>query len=141
MSDFWIGQNTSKCVTSGTIQNSRLGTVTTTTANTKGSYQQLLNSVPFDSDFMLVQGASGITDRFYALDLSVGQVGQENIILSNIMFGLVVSQFGDPSSFAGMFPLRVRAGERLSGRIQGTNSGDNINFGVTLFSAAGINYI
>lgn len=142
MSDWFISTGQISSVTSGTINNSRLGTVTTAAANTKGAYQQLLSTTPFDSDFVLLLAGKMIAPPdYYSIDFAVGAIGQEVNIINDLMFGLTNDGLSLENAFYAFFPLRIPTGQRLSARIQGTVSGRNIHCGMVLFRSNNVHYL
>jgi hypothetical protein len=98
-------------------------------ANTKGSYVQMVSSTPFDSERLSITFYSltyGTYDNLF--DIAIGAASSESDIISNILV-CRSSSYHIGSSYE--FPVRIKAGTRISGRSQGEYSSAN-NFRVSL---------
>jgi hypothetical protein len=99
------------------------GCTPNTTANTKAtSYTQLIASTSFDSFgifVMLNGGAIASTNKAYLVDIAIGGVGSEQIIIPNLMGGQQAASA--TTSMGGsmyFFPIMIPAGSRISARSQ-----------------------
>lgn len=97
--------------------------------NTKGSWTQLVASVPFDCcGFYLSWMVDGSAD--YLFDLGVGGSGSEVALVPNLQ---ACARNVDRSANGVYFPISIKAGQRLSFRVQATSSSQTIWVGITLF--------
>jgi hypothetical protein len=90
-------------------------TVTTTsaTANTKGSYTQLIASTAFNYQGLWVQG--WVSDaKSCVIDFAVGAAASETIIIPNYFAGQ--GTINNVNVGGGFFPLAIPAGTRISAR-------------------------
>jgi hypothetical protein len=119
------GENTS---------NSRGTTITAgATANTKGSYTQLIASTPFDADWIEVEITWGSvpTGGEILVDIAVGAAGSEQDMISNL-------QYCDSSAYSFsryLFPIRVSAGTRIAARSQCNTGSATIHVKVNLMGS------
>ena len=92
------------------------GLTPSSTANTKGSYSQLVTSTTYDIDFLEIVLCADYTAACGILvDIAIGSSGNETVIVSNLDVSLgnsnVVTQ-----TYA--FPISIPAGTRISARVQ-----------------------
>jgi hypothetical protein len=111
--------------TVGFVSASTHGTAITpsATANTKGSYSQLIASTASDYvGFVLgfdLQNASVTTVQSFLLDLAIGAAASEVNIVSNFsVFSVVASSFRVAPANSAFYPIQIPAGTRLSARVQ-----------------------
>jgi hypothetical protein len=118
--------------------------ITSSVANTKGSYAQLSASTPRDYMGLIYaldnvnNAANGQTiDDNYLFDIAVGAAASEQVILSNLYSitsselatsGTGGRQEGTPSSF---IPVFIPSGSRVSARMQATTGASSMN--ITLY--------
>ena len=102
----------------GTVTTGSTGTTITPSAtdNVKGSYTQLIASVPYDLSYVMVSiGAQSVTNG--CCDIAVGASGSEEVIISNLVIpinnGYVTNIYS--------FPLSIPAGSRVAARAQAVN--------------------
>ncbi len=90
-------------------------------ANTKGSYTQVVASAPFDVAGILLQAQFNTNTRQF-VDIAVGAVASEVVVVPNIP---VMNQGGAGThSIAQKFiPIFIRKGSRISARQQGASGG------------------
>ncbi len=94
--------------------------------HTKGSYYELIAATPFDGKAFIVN-LYAATDNAYLLDIAVGAVGSEAVIIPNI--------YVDNPSTTGivqLFPVAIPAGSRIATRVQCTAGGSQIRVSGTL---------
>jgi hypothetical protein len=87
------------------------------TANTKGSFAQLVASTAKDySGLLVILNARGGTSlAIYAVDIAIGSSGNETVVVNNLMAQSALVQF------APLFiPMEIPAGTRISARCQST---------------------
>jgi hypothetical protein len=97
-------------------------------ANTKGSYSQLIATSSFPAVGILISfsrhnaGGSGFD---YLVDIAIGAAASEHVIISN----LVSSGGAEQGTYTYFFPCSIPAGSRISARIQSTTAsvGTRIN--------------
>lgn len=95
-------------------------TLTGTTANTKGSYTQLISSLNFDAVLVVVNFhnsfSSGV-DSSVLVDIAIGSSGQETIIIPDLLAGWAgaADDSGAPRHY--IFPLYIPSGSRIAARI------------------------
>lgn len=113
------------------LSSSEVATVTAGgTANTKGSYAQIVASCPFDAAGFYLHFGGGNTGTHDTLwDIAVGAAGSEQIILADFQ----VSVSGFTSAKTQVFvPLRIKAGERIAVRLQSTTASATLGIGIQL---------
>jgi hypothetical protein len=116
-------------------------TLTSGSANTKGSYTQIIGSTLRDYiGFVLAIDGNNATITLAAstgllIDIAIGASGSELNILTNYFVGLQTNSSlvvngtnGSPSPF---IPIPIPAGSRLSARMQSTNASQAFN--ITLY--------
>lgn len=92
------------------------------TANTKGSWAEVLASNDYDTDWLVLGlnaiavGAGG--SRYYLVDIGVGPAGSENVLIANMHFNIYDDGSRVSSEGTWLFPLRLAAGARLAARSQ-----------------------
>jgi hypothetical protein len=118
----------------GTNAAGSVGTTLTAagSANTKGSYSQLVASTPGDAiGFLvtLVNPSNGING--FLVDIAIGGAGSEIVLIPNIPFGISnsASAFGAMSLFV---PCAIPAGSRVSARCQCSAASGTVTAQVTL---------
>lgn len=101
----------------GTTAASSIGTTVTasSSANTKGTYTQLVASTSFPTSGILI-GANNnpATGQNTALDIAIGGLGSEQVIISNLMIPNAVSRKAE--SF--FIPYNIPSASRIAARIQ-----------------------
>lgn len=119
-----LGQNYHLADTNDYITN----LVQPTAANTKGNYVEIVSATPFDSEGLFIEFISTSYGNYdHLFDIAIGAVSSEADIISNIL----ISQ--SSAYFHGRryeFPLKIKAGTRLSGRSQGEYAAAN-NFRIS----------
>lgn len=113
----------------GSVTTTSLGTtVVCSSANTYGSYTQLVASTPYDTQWININvgyNASGYTAAF---KIAVGASGSEIDIIKDI-----VVQFGPSNNFC--FPISIPAGTRISAACV-AGIPDNVRINLTLYDGA-----
>jgi hypothetical protein len=104
------------------------------TANTKGSYVQLMASTSFDSAAIMLEINTNFGDTNYLLDIAVGAAGSEQIIFPNLALAFNV---GMAESI--LLPLAIPAGSRIAARCQDNFGGSVVRISGQLFSSAFLN--
>jgi hypothetical protein len=100
------------------------------TANTKGSYTQLIASTSFDaSGFLLALRASTVS-RTYLLDIAVGAAASEQVVLPNILVSVGTGS-ALPTDLVYL-PMAVKAGQRIAARCQSATASAAMTVGVYL---------
>jgi hypothetical protein len=103
-------------------------------ANTKGSYVQLVASSSIDAAWMMViVDGVDINGKTVGVDIAVGASGSEQPIVQNLIAG--GSDTGSWPTYC--FPVCIPAGTRISARAQSTSASDNnIFIGVEIFDTS-----
>lgn len=101
-------------------------TVTPGQNDAKGSYAQIIASTAYVADAIIVNVGAGdfihAANNEILLDLAVGGVGSEQVIIPNVYFlGDVFEDVYRPSTF-GPFPCSIPAGSRIAARCQDTDA-------------------
>lgn len=119
--------------TGGTNQS---GTAVTSSAsaNTKGSYTQLMASTSFDAAAIMLDINTNFGDTNYLLDIAVGAAASEQIIIPNLALG-----FNLGLSNSVLFPVAIPAGSRIAARCQDNFGSSVVYLSGQLFSASFIN--
>lgn len=91
--------------------------ITAGSANTKGSYTQLIASTARGGGGILLSiGGSNTSDVAFLVDIAVGAAASEQVIIPNLFY------FSTPNAHINRFflPIAVPAGSRISARCQST---------------------
>lgn len=105
-------------------------------ANTKGSYQQIVASAPINADGLILTVSCGSASSGYLVDVAVGAGGSEQVIVPNFPF----QDFRLASGLDCLIflPIKIYKGQRVAMRCQaGTGSqtlGVSVNFLASGFS-------
>jgi hypothetical protein len=104
------------------VDQSTATTVTAnSSANTKGSYSQLIASTSANASFIVVVSnavRTGATNTATLLDLAIGASGSETNFASNIAIGSHSATAAPQVGGVYGFPLKIPSGSRISARIQ-----------------------
>jgi len=133
-----IGPEVVNATDQGTVTASSIGTaVTAGTANTKGSWTQVVASSSIDCSFIMVMvSAMPSVAQANVIDIGVGASGSEIAVIQNIQ------AVGAPTtSFAGfvtslIFPCQIAAGTRIAARAQSSTASSVLDVSVILFDGA-----
>lgn len=91
------------------------------TANVKGAYAEIVASLAIDADMLRVRLRGNDSIRRWAWDIAVGAAGSEQIIIPDLQFGML-DGYGGPLTLD--IPISVKAGSRLSARVQSTTGAE-----------------
>lgn len=126
---------------SGTVLTTSLGTVITasSTANTKGSYTQLVASTAYDACFMMVtisapSTANAINSKAELIDIATGASGSEIVLVPNLIFPAYSYTTIYGVSYG--FPCCIPAGTRIAARSQSGLASNTSGVQVTLFDGS-----
>lgn len=129
MADFPLYGGVAEIVDSGFVSGTTLGTAVTAnaSANTKGAWAEIVASSPGANGFILTVGGAAITvNADYLLDIAIGALPNEEIILPDYLFSM--SANNDTSHLDEIpIPVEIPAGTRISARVQSTTGSDVIN--------------
>lgn len=115
---------------------SNLGNTVTAagSANTKGTYTQLIASTNFEVRGIWVavfqSGLTDATDNRMLLDIAKGPAGSEVVIIPNLLAGHHSNAWHSP---LGYYPLLVAAGTRIAARVQAAVASRATQVGIWLF--------
>jgi hypothetical protein len=98
----------------------------TTTANTKGSWYQLVASTLFPTSYLMICVRFANSDYNYLMDIGVGGAGSEVVIIPNIHFSRS-SNTAWNTSFT-IIPVNIPAGTRIATRAQSSTANKNYQF-------------
>lgn len=101
-------------------------------AHTKGSYVEFVASSLFDAAGLMVYFAGANASRKYFVDLAVGAVGSEKIIVPDLLYE--IGAVGE-LSVAVLFPISIPAGSRVAGRCQASVASASVRCGAALLGA------
>lgn len=104
-------------------------------ANTKGSYVDLIASTAFQAHWLLVFVGEASASGDFLIDIAIGAAASEQVILANIST-MSQAKNNEPRYF--LVPLPVPAGTRISARAQATTGGLTIACNVTIIGGAHI---
>lgn len=103
-------------------------------ANTKGSYVELVTTAPFDACALRITGSTNGSVS-YLIDIAIGAATSEQIIVANYH----VSYMNINDRYDDLFPINIPAGVRIAIRCQATTGGAATLMTVQLFSATHAN--
>jgi hypothetical protein len=111
-------------------------TLTGGTANTKGSYAQLVSSLDFDAQLLIVNfatGATAATDTSALVDVAIGAAASESILIPDLLAGWAppTADAGSPRHY--IFPLYVPSGSRISARVASVVASGTVACWVSLY--------
>jgi hypothetical protein len=103
-----------------TASSSYFATITDGAANTKGSYVQLVASLPYSISGIILS-YTGSSVGYVLADIAVGASASEKDVIPNLMLAT-----GQGANFSAclFLPISIRAGRRISMRGQGTAGGE-----------------
>lgn len=105
-------------------------TVTSGSANTKGSWVELVASTAFDADQLLITLGQSNAICSGLVDVAIGASGSEQIIVANILCA------GSPRMATSFhLPLGVPAGSRIAARVADTDGAQAFQVRVNLIRA------
>jgi hypothetical protein len=90
-------------------------------ANTKGSYSQLIASTANDACGLLVTSGPSSTTGRWSVDIAIGGAGSEVIVAADLMFNFSGSGLAQ-SAMTCFVPLNIPAGTRIAARAQCQNA-------------------
>lgn len=101
--------------TAGNTASGGVSTVVTggATANTKGSWSQLIASTSFDAMGLLLYVSTQYQDTRYLIDVGIGASGSETVVVSNLLFGVPTG-----ICLPIYIPIAVPSGSRIAARCQ-----------------------
>lgn len=123
--------------TSGIVNltTSSLITVTGGVANTKGAWVEFIANTPYPAAGVILQHLLGIAqssqNRSTLVDIAVGGVGAEQVLLPNVNIGFAQGSRGI------LFPIFVPSGSRVSLRFACTTASVIAGYQITLCNAGG----
>ena len=125
MSDFGVIDGFPRTATYGAVTGSSTGTVVTgsASANTYGSWTELVASTSFDTDLLIATFADPSKVGAQLYDLAVGAAGSEQPIAEGLINRVDTLSKGSTATYA--LPLYIPAGSRISCRVnneQGSTS-------------------
>lgn len=118
-----------------------LGLTASASANTKGSYAQLVASTTFTCNSVQVVVANTITTgtRYYLFDVATGAGGSETVVIPNIpVEGAGTATSALYASGIWPVPLAIASGTRVALRCQGSTGSVTMNVSMTLIAAGGV---
>lgn len=109
-------------------QNYSLSVTTSSTANDKGSYEQLVERTANEAHWVQITLNNAATDPGESLiDIAKGDSGAEQIIIPDLVYSQDNHTFAWNKVTQYQFPIHIPAGTRLSARAQSSRAGaDNI---------------
>lgn len=117
-----------------------LAVISDVAADTKGAYVEFVASTPFAANQVIVDipSSTAVSGRRFLVDIAIGGVGVESVIIPNIMAEGAGIGSGQTAAGAHTFPIAVAAGVRLSARCQCSTGSSTINVAITLIAAGGL---
>lgn len=109
-------------------------------ANTKGSYTQIVASTTFTSNSAVVSamfGTNAIDGLAQLMDLATGAGGAETVVIPNLATDMARTGTGTAwaCNFAAVLPWAVASGTRIAARVQGNSGSRTISPNVQLVAA------
>lgn len=107
------------------------------TANTKGSWAQVVASAPTDACFVLIDcqfSPQGSSTASMGLDIGIGASGSEVVLVSNLV--LQSSYNYSPGKILVSLPLSIPKGTRIAARAQDNVGGNAAAISITLFDGS-----
>lgn len=86
-------------------------------ANTKGSYTEIISSTPHDAHWIMVTLGVALREDFL-VDIAIGGAGSEQIVIANFPHSNVPG--GGQATNTTLIPVFIPAGSRVSARCQAT---------------------
>jgi len=109
--------------------------VSSSSANTKGSWTEVIATTNFISNYLWFTGAWTTGGRQYLVDIAIGSTGNEKTILSNLHITGSTSNTSR-CGYCYAFPIYIPSGEKISVRCQsnGTSQGFWASIGLSTMS-------
>jgi hypothetical protein len=133
----WPAADQNQMQSSANTANSRPYVTATASAtpNTKGSWVEIITTSAFEAEGILiasqVQIATAATDSSMLLDIGLGAIGSERVLVSNIPYGH--TWWGQRQ----FFPIRIPSGERVAVRVQSAIASKADDFTCELVGGSG----
>lgn len=104
------------------------------TANTKGAWVELVAASSIDASAVTVMIPEGYGGTDYLIDIGIGPVGSEQVLIANLNISIGNISYGDKVAFCSRIPVAIGSGTRISARAQGTGTSSSryIRVGVLL---------
>lgn len=101
------------------------------TAHTKGSYSEIVSSLPYDVSAIIASSVAeyyGSQSRLW--DIAIGAASSESVIIADLAHYVKTGYYFNGKNH--FIPISIKAGTRVSGRVQSTysGSGDWLKVGV-----------
>jgi hypothetical protein len=138
VSDFFVQETALRQRTYGTIDLGRLGTISFISSNTKGTFWQLTQGVPFPVDLFGFSTFGQQPNHYYLLDFALGSTGSEQVFLANIPFN---NYRNANAGLIGYVPISLPENTPISVRGQCSTTGDNLQVAISVMSAGMSSYI
>jgi hypothetical protein len=91
-------------------------------ADTKSSWEEVIASTKYNSDYIYIAKRHGNTSKTYLLDIGIGAAGSESVLIGDILTSLPATyNYGSQGWLT--FPFRVPRGSRISARVQASSGG------------------
>ncbi|MDO8706432.1 MAG: hypothetical protein Q7J84_15945 [Sulfuricaulis sp.] len=133
----------SRIEAAGIVAASSRGTevISNATANTKGSWTQLIASTAFDAQGFILQlnSETSTGNKAFLIDIGIGAAASEQVILANF-HEWQYSAFGEHVSLQAYVPLAIPAGSRIAVRQQDSSGSSARNISVQLLAGRLQNY-
>lgn len=129
MPDFSLLAGGNRTEEAGSVGADSGGTAITSnaSADTKGSYVELIASTAFHASAIMVQNGAHATGTVFLIDIAVGAASSEQDIIGNLFRGGKSDYI-----LAPIFPISVAAGSRVSARCQDDVGSGAVDISVTL---------
>lgn len=109
------------------------------TANTKGSWQELIPSTTDEAQGFIVNINFYNSNDKFMLDIGIGGAGNEDAIIDNIYSRQTNTNGGGVQ--AAFFPINIPAGTRISARVQGRTAGTLVDAQVIMVKSTAVTTI
>jgi hypothetical protein len=101
------------------------------TANTKGSWTQVIASTPSDTSWITIMlGNNSVSSKSGAIDIGIGATGSEVVVVQN----LIIIESYEPCSIS--LPLQIPTGAKVSIRAQAAGGADIFSVTMILFDGS-----
>lgn len=123
----WGGESSSAGEVTGTSTSTQI--TASGSANTKGSYTQLIATTPFLASWIIVEAATNTNGSTMLIDIAIGGAGSEQVIIPDLMVQ------GPKDLMTIALPVQIPGGVRLSARAQAATGGHICFLKVALIAA------
>jgi hypothetical protein len=106
--------------------------------NTKGSYTQLVASLGFTSNAVIIDFVAATNSASALFDIATGAGGAEVVVIPNVATDSWATSTLNSAQYSGRYPLSIASGTRVAGRCQSSTASGIVAGSLTFIAAGGV---